>query len=136
MPLFLISKKVSFINDRDKATDQANQANILVSEMISYEEPVKVLVQETDDVSGRVHGLANQIDDMYNLTLQADERANAAERLNFENKKLVDSSSVAALKNATEQVNDDIAKADELNNNARALFDEAEYNFINLSESC
>lgn len=101
--------------------------------MMSYEEPVKNLMQETDGLSSKVRELTNQIDDMYNLTLQADERANAAERLNFENKKLVDPNSISVLKDATDQTSDHLAKAKDLNDQSKALFDEAEYNFVNLS---
>lgn len=128
-------KQVSFTDERDKATDQANQANILVSEMATYEEPVKKLVKDTDFVSDKVRDLTNQIDDMYNLTLQADERVNAAERLNFENRKLIDQDGLNNLPNVTDQVKDDVAKGEELNKKSNALIDEAEYNFINLSES-
>ncbi|XP_014209765.1 laminin subunit alpha isoform X2 [Copidosoma floridanum] len=128
-------KQVSFQEDRDKATDQANQANILVSEMTSYGEPVKALVQETEGVSDKVRRLSNQIDDMYNLTLQADERANAAERLNFENKRLVDANSPASIRSALDQANDNLARGEELNNKSNALFDEAQYNFISLKNN-
>ncbi|XP_031783644.1 laminin subunit alpha [Nasonia vitripennis] len=128
-------KQVSFTDERDKATDQANQANILVSEMESYEEPVKNLVKDTDFVSDKVRDLTNRIDDMYNLTLQADERVNAAERLNFENKKLIDQDGLNNLPNVTDQVKDNVAKGEELNKMSNALIDEAEYNFINIKSN-
>ena len=126
-------KQVSFIEDRDKATDQANQANILVSEMISYEEPVKKLELDTDSVRGKVSKLSDEIDDMYNQTRQADDLAYAAEKINFENRKLVDSSSPAALKDTLDKAKEDISEGENLNKAAERFFDEAQYNFINFS---
>ncbi|XP_011495348.1 PREDICTED: laminin subunit alpha [Ceratosolen solmsi marchali] len=128
-------KQVSFTNDRDKATDQSNQANILVSEMISYEEPVKSLVQDTDDVSEKLRILSDQIDDMYNLTLEAEDHANNAERLTLENKKLVDASIVNVIKNATDRTNENLENADELNKISHGLYDEADYNFGHMKNN-
>ncbi|KAL7292410.1 hypothetical protein TKK_0013999 [Trichogramma kaykai] len=128
-------KQVSFIEDRDKATDQVTQANILNSEMIAYEEPVKDLEDQTNQVIDDVHELEFKIDDMYNLTHQADELANAAERINFENKKTLDSNSLASLKDISDHTNNDIVKGDELIKEASSLVAEAEYKFINANTS-
>jgi laminin alpha 3/5 len=124
---------VSFTTDRDKATDQANQANILVSEMTSYEDPVKIFVQDTNDVSQKMRALSDQIDEMYNMTQEADDHANVAEILTFDNKKRIDANILNVIKNATDHTNDNIVKADELNTKSRSLFDEAEFNFSHMS---
>lgn len=128
-------KQVSFISKRDKATDEQDNANVLYSEMEAYGEPVKDLIKDTENVNERVNALSDQIDDMYNLTTQVDDLANAAERLNFESKKIVDTNKVDSLKNDIDQTNEDLNKAEELNKKSQDLYDEAEKNYNALSES-
>lgn len=131
--LLVEMKQVSFQADRDKATDQLENANVLYSEMTSYEKPVKDLTQDKEKLNDRIDELANQIEDMYNLTRQVDHLASEVEQLNFQNKKVVDPASIGSMKSGFEQTKEDLAKADELNKISQGLVKDAQSNFSRLS---
>ncbi|KAK0176557.1 hypothetical protein PV328_000678 [Microctonus aethiopoides] len=125
-------QEMSFTDFRDKATDQSNQANVLVSEMTEYTFPVNNLSAIANNLGIKVQNFSVKIDDFYNIADKAQELARNAENLINENKILTKFSNFDVVKNATTESQDDIAAGDNLNKNATATLNEALNNYKGL----
>lgn len=127
-------QEMSFTDFRDKATDQSNQANVLVSEMTEYTFPVNNLSAIANNLGIKVQNFSVKIDDFYNIADKAQELARNAENLINENKRLTKFSNFDVVKNATTESQDDIAAGDNLNKNATVTLDEALNNYKGLGK--
>ncbi|KAJ8668735.1 hypothetical protein QAD02_010398 [Eretmocerus hayati] len=121
-------EKVLFTAVRDKANDYRDQANILISKIPEYEEPVNGLEQSVIGVGDGARKLTSQIDDVNNLMQQAGERATAAERLSTENRQLVNEIGFNDIKIEQDLTAERLAKAAQLNAEARELLHQGELN--------
>lgn len=127
-------KEVTFIERRDKATDQVNQANILVSEMTEYGLPVKNLMDASMNVSDRVENFSERTDDLQKIIFVVEDLVNDAAALNNENTKAAETANFDTVKNATGEANEDLREGEKLNQNTGKLLDEARSNVANLSK--
>ncbi|KAH0550044.1 laminin subunit alpha [Cotesia glomerata] len=127
-------KNVSFVNFRDKAIDQADQANGLVSDMTEYNFPVSNLTSAAGKLGEKIQNFSRKVDDFYVIIDKAEEFTYAAEKLIDDNKRSKEFGNFDLLKNATTESQDDIATGETLNRNATSYLNEADINFSSLKE--
>lgn len=123
-----IIKKIQeplFTEYRDKATDQLDNAHILLSRMERYNVPVSNLDSVVVSLNNKVANFTTKIDDLLNITTNAQSIASAAEKLNFENKIAQETGNFDTVKNSTNEAQDDLLAGEELNKNATRLLNEA-----------
>ncbi|XP_017881365.1 laminin subunit alpha [Ceratina calcarata] len=121
-------QEVSFVAFRDDATDQADQANILVSEMHEYNVPINNVSSIADNLSSKIKNVTTKIDDLLDITWKAQELASLVDRLNQENRIAADTGNFDMLKNATAEAKEDLMAGEQLNKNASQYLDEANRN--------
>ncbi|XP_046433556.1 laminin subunit alpha [Neodiprion fabricii] len=121
---------VSFRSFRDKANDQVDRANILLTEMEQNNIPITNLSTVVMDLNKKVVNLTNKIDDMMNNTQMTQLNANVAERLNLENRIAQETGNFDTAKNSTNEAQEDLNAGKELNENATRFLNQA-INFIN-----
>ena len=121
-------REVSFVNFRDRATDQADQANILVSEMNEYNVPAGNLSSIADNLSGKIRNVSDKMDDLLEITWKAQELASLVDRLNQENRIAAETGNFDMVKNSTAEAKEDLSAGEELNRNASQYLNEAVYN--------
>ncbi|XP_029032401.2 laminin subunit alpha [Osmia bicornis bicornis] len=121
-------QEVSFVGFRDRATDQADQANILVSEMLDYNVPVSNLSALADNLSNKIKNVTGKMDDLLEITWKAQELASKVDRLNKENRIAAETGNFDIVKNATSEANDDLIAGEGLNRNASWYLEEANRN--------
>ncbi|XP_008557031.1 laminin subunit alpha [Microplitis demolitor] len=128
-------KNVSFVTFRDKAIDQSDHANGLVSEMTEYNFPVSNLSSAASKLGEKIHNFSMKVDDFYIITAKADELTRAAEKLIDDNKRSKGFGNFDSLiKNATTESQDDIITGQNLNKNATMYLNEADDNFKTLRD--
>ncbi|CAK9798131.1 Laminin subunit alpha [Anthophora quadrimaculata] len=120
---------VSFVDFRDRATDQADQANILVSAMLDYNIPISNLSDFADYLSGKIKNVSDKLDDLLEINWNAHELASTVDRLNQKNRIAAESGNFDVVKNATTEAKEDLMAGEELNRNASRYIEEAERNF-------
>lgn len=128
-------KEVSFVGFRDRATDQADQANILVSEMHEYNVPVGNLSLLAEDLRDKIRNMSGKMDDLLQIIRQAQEQASMVDRLNQENRMAAEMGNFDVVKNATGEARDDLTAGGELNRNASRYLEEADRNVAMLKLS-
>lgn len=121
-------QEVSFVNFRDLATDQADQANSLVSEMFEYNVPVNNLSAIAEDLSSKIRNVTEKMDDLLEITWNAQELASTVDRLNQENRIAAETGSFDVVKNATAEANEDLTVSEELNKSATESMEIADNN--------
>ncbi|XP_035729977.1 laminin subunit alpha-like isoform X2 [Vespa mandarinia] len=127
-------KEVSFVNFRDKAIDQADQANILVSEMLQYNSPVNNLTSMASDLNDKIQNISTKMDDLLKITGKAKALAADVEDLNEDNRIAAESGNFDIVKNITLEAEEDLKAGEQLNKKASQLLDETNTN-INILES-
>lgn len=128
-------KDVSFIDFRDKAVDQADQANILVSEMQEYNFPVSNLSLATAQLSDKIKNASVKMDDMLDLAQKAQEVAGTVDRLNRENRIAAQTGNLDIVKNSTAEAKEDLNVGEELNKNASQFLENAKANIATLQDN-
>lgn len=124
-------KEVSFVNFRDKAIDQADQANILVSEMLQYNSPVNNLTSMASNLHDKIQNISTKMDDLLEITGKAEALAADVEDLNEDNRIAAESGNFDIVKNITLEAEEDLKAGEQLNRNASRLLDETNTN-INI----
>lgn len=124
-------KEVSFVNFRDKAIDQADQANILVSEMLQYNSPVNNLTSVASDLHDKIQNISTKMDDLLKITGKAEALAADVEDLNEDNRIAAESGNFDIVKNITLEAEEDLKAGEGLNRKASQLLDETNTN-INI----
>lgn len=124
-------KEVSFVNFRDKAIDQANQANILVSEMLQYNSPVNNLTSVASDLHDKIQNISTKMDDLLKITGKAEALAADVKDLNEDNRIAAESGNFDIVKNITLEAEEDLKAGEGLNQKASQLLDETNTN-INI----
>lgn len=127
-------KDVSFVKFRDNAVDQANQANILVSEMQEYNFPVSNLSDAAVDLSINIKNASSKIDDLLDIAQMAQELASAVDKLNRENRIATHTSNFDIVKNSTAEAKEDLEAGEKLNRNASEHLNQANINIDILRE--
>ncbi|XP_047345121.1 laminin subunit alpha isoform X1 [Vespa velutina] len=127
-------KEVSFVNFRDKAIDQADQANILVSEMLQYNSPVNNLTSMASDLNDKIQNISTKMDDLLKITGKAKALAADVEDLNEDNRIAAESGNFDIVKNITLEAEEDLKAGEQLNKKASQLLDETNTN-IDILES-
>lgn len=125
---------VSFRDFRDQATDQSNQANVLVSEMNEYNFPVSNLSSAALKLGEKVQNFSLKVDDLIDIADKAQEAARNAESLINENKRSTELGNFDVLRNATAESQDDIVAGQNLNKNATATLTDAVESFEALGK--
>lgn len=121
-------KEVSFVSFRDRATDQAQESNILLSEMFDYNIPVNNLSSIADNLSNKIRNVTDKLDDLLEIIWKAQELASTVDRLNQENRIAAETGNFDVVKNSTAEAAEDLMAGEELNRNASQYFNEANYN--------
>jgi len=121
-------KDVSFIEFRDKAVDQADQANILVSEMQEYNFPVSNLSSIAADLSNKIRNASAKMDDLLDIADLAQKLASAVDKLNQENRLAAQTGNLDVVKNSTAEAKEDLEAGEKLNNDANQFLNDAEAN--------
>ncbi|XP_026299731.1 laminin subunit alpha [Apis mellifera] len=121
-------KEVSFVSFRDRATDQAQESNILLSEMLDYNIPVNNLSSIANNLSNKIRNVTDKLDDLLEIIWKAQELASTVDRLNQENRIAAETGNFDVVKNSTVEAAEDLMAGEELNRNASQYFDEANYN--------
>lgn len=121
-------KEVSFVSFRDRATDQAQDSNILLSEMLDYNIPVNNLSSIADNLSNKIRNVTDKLDDLLEIIWKAQELASTVDRLNQENRIAAETGNFDVVKNSTAEAAEDLMAGEELNRNASQYLDEANYN--------
>lgn len=129
-------KDVSFVKFRDDAVDQADQANILVSEMQEYNFPVSNLSNAAADLSTRIKNATIKMDDLLDIAQLAQNLASSVDKLNRENRITAQTSNFDVVKNSTAEAKEDLEAGEELNRNASQYFNDAKANIDILRECC
>ncbi|CAL7933589.1 unnamed protein product [Xylocopa violacea] len=128
-------QEVSFVSFRDRALDQADQANILVSEMHKYNAPVSSLTNVADHLSNKIKNVTGKMDDLLEITWKAQEVASLVDRLNQENRIAAETGNFDLVKNATAEAKEDLLAGEELIVNASQYLIEADLNMEILKEN-
>ncbi|XP_023289722.1 laminin subunit alpha, partial [Orussus abietinus] len=118
-------QEISFVVFRDKATDEADLANVLVSEMLGYNFPVNNLSLVVSELRDRVGNFSLKIEDIRNITRLAQELAEKVEDLNEENRVATESGNFDTVKNYTAEVKEDLLAGEDLNERAAKFLDTA-----------
>lgn len=121
-------KEVSFVSFRDRATDQAQESNILLSEMFDYNIPVNNLSSIADNLSNKIRNVTDKLDDLLEIIWKAQELASTVDRLNQENRIAAETENFDVVKNSTAEAAEDLMAGEELNRNASQYLNEANYN--------
>ncbi|XP_070151389.1 laminin subunit alpha [Polyergus mexicanus] len=121
-------KDVSFVKFRDNAVDQADQANILVSEMQQYNFPVSNLSSAASDLSNRIKNASVKMDDLLDIAQTAQELASAVDKLNRENRIAAQTGNLDVVKNSTAEAREDLEAGEQLNRNASQFLNDARTN--------
>lgn len=121
-------KEVSFVSFRDRATDQAQESNILLSEMFDYNIPVNNLSSIADNLSNKIRNVTDKLDDLLEIIWKAQELASTVDRLNQENRIAAETGNFDVVKNFTAEAAEDLMAGEELNRNASQYLNEANYN--------
>lgn len=111
-------KDVSFVRFRDNAVDQADQANILVSEMQEYNFPVSNLSDAAANLNNRIENASAKMDDLLDVAQIAQDLASAVDRLNRENRIAAQTGNFDVVKNSTAEATEDLEAGEGLNKNA------------------
>lgn len=125
-------KDVSFVKFRDNALDQANQANILVSEMQQYNFPVSNLSFAASDLSNRIKNASAKMDDLLDIAQTAQESASMVDKLNRENRIAAQTGNLDVVKNSTAEAREDLEAGEKLNKNASQFLNDAKANIVIL----
>lgn len=128
-------KNVSFIPARDKALDQKDQANILFSEIETYNYPVNNLTFDTLDLSNRISNASAKMDDLLNRTQEAQKKASAVDKLNHENRIAAQTGNLDVVRNYTAEAKEDLEAGEKLNRDASQFLNDARDN-INILGEC
>lgn len=126
---------VTFVLVRDKIVDQTDHANILFSEIEKYNYPVNNLTFDTLDLSNRINNASAKMDDLLNLTQEAQKKVSAVDKLNRENRIAAKTSNLDVIRNYTAEAKEDLEVGEELNRNASRFLDDAKDN-INILGEC
>jgi laminin alpha 3/5 len=121
-------KDVSFVEFRDNAVDQADQANILVSEMQEYNFPVNNLSSIAADLSNKIKNASAKMDDLLDIADLAQKLASAVDKLNQENRLAAQIGNLDVVKNSTAEAKEDLEAGEKLNNDANQFLNDAEAN--------
>jgi len=121
-------KDVSFVEFRDNAVDQADQANILVSEMQEYNFPVSNLSFIAADLSNKIKNASAKMDDLLDIADLAQKLASAVDKLNQENRLAAQIGNLDIVKNSTAEAKEDLEAGEKLNNDANQFLNDAEAN--------
>ncbi|XP_054012773.1 laminin subunit alpha [Hylaeus anthracinus] len=124
---------VSFVKFRDRATDQADTANILVSSMFEYNAPVDNLLAIAGDLGKKIRNVTGKMDDLEEIVWNAQELASKVDRLNQENRIAADTGNFDVVKNATGEAEEDTLAGEELNKNATECIEIASRNVAALT---
>lgn len=124
-------KNVSFIKFRDNAVDQADQANILISEMQDYNFPVSNLSSTATDFNNKIKNASAKMDDLLDIVQVAQEIASTVDKLNRENRIAAQTGNLDVVKNSTAEAREDLGAGEQLKNNATDFLNQANIN-INL----
>lgn len=127
-------KDVSFIKFRDDAVDQANQANILISEMQDYNFPASNLSSAAADFSNKIKNASAKMDDLLELVQVAQEIASTVDKLNRENRIAAQTGNLDVVKNSTAEAREDLEAGEQLKNNASDFLNQAKTNLDLLRE--
>ena len=127
-------KNVSFIEFRDNAVDQANQANILISEMQQYSFPASNLSFAVTDLNVRIKNISAKMDHLLDTVQIAQDTASIADKLNRENRIAVQSGNLDVVKNSTAEARQDLEAGEQLKNNASDFLNHAKINIDLLRE--
>lgn len=127
-------KDVSFVKFRDDAVDQADHANILVSEMQQYNFPVSNLSFAASDLSNRIKNASAKMDDLLDIAQTAQELASVVDKLNRENRIASHTGNLDVVKNSTAEAREDLEAGEKLNRNASQFLDDAKANIDILRE--
>lgn len=118
-------KKPNFTAFRDKVTDQIDHANILLSDMEQYNAPVSNLSLVVANLNDKVSNFTNKIDDLLNVTVEAQSSVSIAENLNSENRIAQETGNFDTVKNSTNEAQDDLQAGEKLNRNATIFLNQA-----------
>lgn len=127
-------KNVSFVKFRDNAVDQADQANILISEMQAYNFPASNLSSAVADFSNKIKNASAKIDDLLDIVQEAQEIASTVDKLNRENKIAAQTGNLDVVKNSTAEAREDLEAGKQLQNNASDFLNHAKNNIDLLRE--
>lgn len=127
-------KDVSFIKFRDNAVDQADQANILISEMQNYNVPVSNLSSTAIDFSNKIKNASAKMDDILDIVQVAQEIASTVDKLNRENTIAAQTGNLDVVKNSTAEAREDLEAGEQLKNNASDFLNQANINIDLLRE--
>ncbi|XP_015117099.1 laminin subunit alpha [Diachasma alloeum] len=125
---------VSFIDFRDKATDQSINANVLVSEMMEYNMPVSDLSSSTASLGVKLRSFGNKLDDFIDNADKADEFARLARTFIDESKRVTELGNFDMIRNSTAETEDDVSAGDRLNRNATEILADAVVTFESLDD--
>nr|XP_031828013.1 laminin subunit alpha isoform X2 [Nomia melanderi] len=121
-------QEVSFVSFRDRATDQADKANILVSEMHDYNVPVTELAAIAETMGSKITNVTDKFDDLLEITWRAQELVSMVDRLNQENRIAAETGYFDRVKNVTSEASEDIAAGKQLNQDAAESLNIADRN--------
>lgn len=127
-------KDVSFIKFRDNAVDQADQANILISEMQDYNFPASNLSSTVTDFSNKIKNASAKMDDLLDIVQVAQEIAGTVDKLNRENRIAAQTGNLDIVKNSTAEAREDLEAGEQLKNNASDFLNHANINIDLLGE--
>ncbi|XP_033329969.2 laminin subunit alpha [Megalopta genalis] len=128
-------QEVSFVNFRDRATDQVDHANILVSEMLDYNIPVNNLSSIAENMSSKIKNATGKLDDLLEITWRAQELASKADKMNQESRIIAETGFFDLVKTAAADANEDIIGGKLLNQNASEALNIATGNVETLMKS-
>lgn len=121
-------KNVSFVEFRDNAVDQADQANILVSEMQEYNFPVSNLSSIAVDLAHEIQNASAKMDDLLDIADKAQRLAGTVDKLNRENRFAAQTGNLDVVKNSTAEAKEDLEAGEKLNSDANQFLLDAEAN--------
>lgn len=121
-------KDVSFVKFRDNAVDQADQANILISEMQEYNFPASNLSSTAADLSNKMKNASAKMDDLLDIVQVAQEIATTVDKLNRENRIAAQTGNLDIVKNSTAEAREDLEAGEQLKNNASDFLNHAKIN--------
>lgn len=127
-------KDVSFVKFRDNAVDQADQANILISEMQEYNFPASNLSSTATDFSNKIKNASAKMDDLQDIVQIAQEIASMVDKLNRENRIAAQTGNLDIVKNSTAEAREDLEAGEQLKNNASDFLNHARLNIELLRE--
>lgn len=127
-------KDVSFVKFRDNAVDEADQANILISEMQDYNFPASNLSFAVTDFSNKIKNASAKMDDLLDIVQVAQEIASTVDKLNRENKIAAQTGNLDVVKNSTAEAREDLEAGEQLKNNASDFLNHAKINIDLLRE--